>query len=124
MFPLQNNYQRKQRNCPQIINEPETNLLCLEAAGDVWDKCICARMYACVSTEDSPGIMKREGYRGVWVENRQTDTFLMEMLFFNEQRFKGCAANEMSAVSRIKNSHRLVWENLRGWFDCDAIREC
>lgn len=98
--------------------------MCLEAAGDVWDKCICARMYACVSTEDSPGIMKREGYRGVWVENRQTDTFLMEMLFFNEQRFKGCAANEMSAVSRIKNSHRLVWENLRGWFDCDAIREC
>lgn len=61
---------------------------------------------------------------GGWGENRQTDTFLMEMLFFNEQRFKGCAANEMSAVSRIKNSHRSVWENLRGWFDCDAIREC
>lgn len=57
-------------------------------------------------------------------EDRQTDTFLMEMLFFNEHRFKGCAANEMSAVSRIKNSHRLVWENLRGWFDYDAIGEC
>lgn len=31
----------------------------------------------------------------------------MEMLFFNELRFKGCATNEMSGGLRIKNPGRL-----------------